>query len=146
MRVRASQEPDADTETMSLEEAERTLDVSRSAGFETIMRAKESQTRKAGQDQEKVFRVRSHHVASAVEVTQRVCPLLRRTVPAMPMRKSRCCTNNLFHIGYIQSYMWSLVQKHTMLAVACDHSQAPVDLTVPLRPVRDAKQQHQCCS
>ena len=58
VRVRASQEPDAGTETMSLEEAETTLNVSRSADFETIMRAKEAQMRKAGQDQEKSFRVR----------------------------------------------------------------------------------------
>ena len=44
---------------MSLEEAEATLNVSRSADFETIMQAKKSQIRKAGQDLEQTFRVRA---------------------------------------------------------------------------------------
>jgi hypothetical protein len=64
--VRASQEPDAGTsESMSLVEAEQTLSVSRDESFETIMRAKEAQMKKAGQDQDRVFKVSSESVGKA---------------------------------------------------------------------------------
>ena len=84
LRVRASQEPDASsTETMSVDEACETLNVSSSSNFDTIMGAKNSQLRKAGDDQDKVHQVRARQSWSAPwsKSTRHRSPLLFAPTP-----------------------------------------------------------------
>lgn len=59
--LRASSSPDPDAgpaSAMSLEEAEQTLQVKRGADFDTVLRAKNKQIAKSGDDDEKKFMVR----------------------------------------------------------------------------------------
>lgn len=57
LRASSSNDPDAASTAMTLEQAEQTLCVKRGADFETVVRAKNKQLAKAGSDSEKKFAV-----------------------------------------------------------------------------------------
>jgi hypothetical protein len=72
--AKASPDPDAGVSQMSLEEAEATLHVKRTADFDAIMRAKDMEMRKAADDPDKAFMVRDTDRCTRIVHSSDACP------------------------------------------------------------------------